>query len=89
MIFERTKSEIDRYVNDGCVPGSFVYAVLSNQFLEAFNRADDENLFNMIHIARYVHMEIPGNCHGSEQKVEDYLRLKREEKNANSDKKGG
>lgn len=86
MIFQRTKDEIDRYVKDGCIPGSFVYAVLCNQFLQAFNRADDENLFNMIHIAKYVYMDIPGDCHGSEKIVEDYLQFKREEKRANSDK---
>jgi hypothetical protein len=40
----------------------------------------------MIHIAKYVYMDIPGDCHGSEKIVEDYLQFKREEKHANSDK---
>ena len=67
------KEALNRYVHKGYEPGSFLLAVLSNDLMGAFNRADDGNLEAMPHIMAYVYNEIPSNVHGSREKVKAFL----------------
>lgn len=76
MIPQHTKQTIDDYVNHKYEPGSFVYAVLSNNLIEAFNRADDINLQYMKDIVSYVYNKIPQECWGSPKIVENWLKNK-------------
>jgi hypothetical protein len=69
MIPELTKGGIDRYVRDGCMPGSFVRAVLENDLREAFARADENNTREMFSIVEYCYNKIPGGCWGSPARV--------------------
>ena len=69
----RTKESIDNYVKYGLPPGGFVYAVLSNDLMEAVGRADNINLKHFHSIASYIYNEIPKEAHGSEETVKNWL----------------
>ena len=62
-----------RYVEHRIEPGSFLMAVLSNDFMEAAGRADEENAANLPAFAAYVYNEMPGSCHGSLERVIKWL----------------
>lgn len=62
------------YVEQGVPPGSFLYAVLSNNLLEAFKRADDDNAAAMRDWAAFVYNDLPTLCHGSEDIVDQWIK---------------
>ncbi len=64
---------IDDYVRTHTPRGNFVMAVLENNLTSAFFLADDESMAGLRDILLYVHWEIPGSCHGSEDKVRAWL----------------
>jgi hypothetical protein len=71
-----TIETINLYVTKGCPPGSFVEAVLSNDLMESFCRADRENFKTMGPIASYIYNEIPGRgsgCWGSRDEVQAWI----------------
>ena len=70
---DSVKDSIDLYVKVGCQPGGFLIAVLSNDLREAFARADQENIAAMFEIVKYCWNEIPSECWGSPEKVNDWL----------------
>jgi len=65
---------IDRFVRYRIAPGSFVRAVLSNDLAGAFGRGDENSLRGLRDIMHYIHWKIPGDCHGSRSKVEQWLK---------------
>jgi len=65
-----------RYADDGIPPGGFLMAVLENNLMEAFGRADEQNTLDMVEIAAYVYNEIPSVCHGSPERVTAWLEMK-------------
>lgn len=73
MIPQRTKDAIDRYVNDHCRIGGFLKAVLSNDLVQSFGLADEENRKALFEIVSYVYNEIPGNSWGSPEKVANWI----------------
>lgn len=64
---------LERYLNLGIMPGSFLTAVLENKLCEAFGRADHMNEANMKNIIGYVYNHLPFNSWGSAEKVQGYL----------------
>jgi hypothetical protein len=70
---ERTIASIQRYVNDHIETGGFLYAVLTNDLMESFARADGENQRAMFEIVKYIYNEIPKICHGSKEIVDEWL----------------
>ena len=73
MIKQTTLAALNRYV-DGHVPtGKFLRAVLSNNLIESFSHADDENLAAMHEITKYIYNMMPSKCWGSPEKVEAWL----------------
>lgn len=68
------KEALDRYVKTGCPTGDFLRAVLENDFMQAFGRADEDNTRDMKEIAAYVYNEMPSTCHGSPTIVRDWTR---------------
>ena len=77
MIPERTLEGLKRYVKDKIPPGGFLTAVLENNLLNSFQRADGENRQAIPEIVYYVHNHLPANCWGSPKTVDKWL--KREE----------
>lgn len=69
---------LERYLNNGIMPGSFLTAVLENNLSEAFGRADIDNEANMKNIIGYVYNHLPSNSWGSREKVQYYLKQLKE-----------
>lgn len=64
---------LNRYVEHHIETGGFLRAVLENDLMQAFGRADLENRRDMFEICSYVYNELPFNCHGSPEKVQAWL----------------
>ena len=75
MLPQNTKERIDCYIRQGVPPGSFLYAVLSNDLFEAVTRADEYNLQYLENICRYVYDSTPNACHGDLARVQHWLKL--------------
>ena len=57
------------YVEHGWEPGGFLYAVLCNNLVDAFGKADGYN-FDRMHVwAGWLFNEAPSDCWGSPAKV--------------------
>ena len=59
------QQSLKRYVEHGIPPGSFLEAVLCNDLMQAFGRADHLNIEALPHICAYVYNKIPSSSHGS------------------------
>ena len=80
-----TIDTINNYVTKGWEPGSFVMAVLENNLMEAFGRADLGNRASLFEICDYIYNYIPSGAHGSPERVQawmKYIRNKKESVNA-------
>jgi hypothetical protein len=64
---------IRRYIEHGIQPGSFLKAVLRNDFMAAFERADDMNIAYMHTWAMFLYNNAPGNCWGSPAAYDDWI----------------
>lgn len=65
---------LERYLNHGIKPGSFLMAVLQNDLAGACGRADNCNIRNIPNIVGYIYNHLPGSSWGSAEKVQDYLK---------------
>lgn len=64
---------LERYLNQGIMPGGFYTALLENNLAEAFGRADYHNSQNLKEIVQYIWNFFPGDAWGSKTKVEQFL----------------
>jgi len=72
---------IERYVLKGIPPGSFLEALLSNNFMEAVGRADSDNLHALVGWAKFFYNHMPASSYGSPQNVTSwYARFNSPEK---------
>jgi len=78
MIPTELKESLDRYVTHRIPTGDFLHAVLTNNLMEAFGRADDNNRYLLFDICSYVYNEMPASCHGNEEKVNAWLNARQE-----------
>jgi len=60
---------LTRYVIMGINPGDFLTAVLSNDLMEAFGRADRNSLAGLEGLMKFIYNYVPSACHGSKEKV--------------------
>jgi len=77
---EDIKKSIDRYVHHGIPTGGFLRAVLANDLMEAFARADDHNRLDLFSICQYIHNDIPAISHGSYELVQAWISKRSEDK---------
>jgi len=73
MIKQSTLDALNRYVVGHVPTGDFLRAVLSNNLVDSFSHADDENLTAMQEIVKHIYFELPSRCWGSPEKVEAWL----------------
>lgn len=64
---------VERYIDNGIPPGSFVRAVMENDLMGAFGRADAINLGAMLDWANFVYNHAPSICHGSPAAVAEWI----------------
>lgn len=69
---EDTQEALDNYVKYGHC-GHFILAVVENNLIQAYNRADADNVAHMQDIVRYVYNKMPSDCWGSKDKVEKWI----------------
>lgn len=60
---------VERYFLQGLMPGDFLTALLSNDLMGAFSRADDLNANNMRRWAMFLYNYAPGGSYGSPDHV--------------------
>ena len=65
---------ITAWVLIGRKPGHFLSALLSNDLMEAFARADDANQQAMKDWVVFLYNYCPGGCFGSSAKFEDWAK---------------
>ena len=70
---ERMMGGINRYIENGIVPGSFLTAIIQNNLSEAVGQADDENLKNIPAYVSYFYNEAPATCWGSKTQMEKWV----------------
>jgi hypothetical protein len=57
------------YVVHGLVPGSFLLAVLDNDLMEAFSRADARSTVHMKNLVMFIYNDMPRGSWGSRAAV--------------------
>ena len=60
------------YIEKGYLPGSFLTAVLSNNLVEAFGKADELNRRSLWAWAQWLYNDVPQDAWGSMEKVKAY-----------------
>lgn len=60
------------YIENGQPVGDFLRAVLENDMVRAFNRADDINANSMLQYAKFLYWA-PRICWGSREKVDAWI----------------
>jgi hypothetical protein len=68
-----TLTTLQLYVDTGCPTGSFMRAVLENDLFEAVNHADKDNQASLVDLVKLIYNDVPGNCHGSTHRVDDWI----------------
>jgi len=71
---DRMMQGIERYVKHYVRPGGFLQAVICNDLKESVGRADDTNMRNLPAYVSYFYNEAPGNCWGSLERMEAWLK---------------
>lgn len=82
MIPESTLGGLERYIAEGCPTGGFLEAVLENDMLGAYQRADEFNTAAMGEIVKWLYNNAPGDCWGSRKRVAAWYKQHQERRAA-------
>ena len=78
---EHMRGGLQRYIEDGIEPGSFLLAVLANDFVNAIGMADGINREYLSDWALFLYNELPGrgshkpDCWGSREAVDNWIKI--------------
>ena len=61
------------YIERGIGGGGFFTALVSNDLMNAFRKADDENTAAMRNWVGFLYNEAPAACYGSPERVRDWI----------------
>ena len=64
---------VQRYIENGIPPGSFLRAIFSNDLKDAVRCADDCNIRYLPEWARFMYCEMPSESQGSPEKVAAWI----------------
>jgi hypothetical protein len=64
---------MQRYIENRVPPGDFLYAVLTNDLIGAYDRADDVNSARLRDYALFLYNQAPRACYGSKENVAAWL----------------
>lgn len=70
---EHMQDDARAYVERGRLSGGFFRAVIGNQLVEAFGRADGVNAAAMQDWARWLYNDAPSACWGSPEKISAWI----------------
>jgi hypothetical protein len=68
----QVKEALQRWIEFGILPGSFLLAVLENDLVESLGRADSYNRATLFQICQYVYHCLPTEAWGSPEKVQKW-----------------
>ena len=74
IIPELTQGALTRYVENRIPTGGFLEAVLRNDLFGAMAKADTSNQIALPAICMYIYNEMPGDCWGSADIINEWLR---------------
>jgi len=69
-----TQMGLENYLEHKIAPGHFLTAVLTNDLMGAFGRADMGNINAMHAIVKYMYNRMPMGSYGSKENFEQWLR---------------
>ena len=75
MLPEHMQQPMSDYIEKGIAPGSFLSAVLSNDLMGAFGRADSTNIYRIKDFASFLYNHAPSLCHGSPTRVAKWIEI--------------
>lgn len=61
------------YVVFGVAPGNFLGALLSNDLMETYRRADDTNIDRIRNYVMFLYNDAPAACSGSHQRFGEWI----------------
>ncbi len=67
------RSGMKRYVEERIIPGDFLYYCLCNDFVNAVCRADEDNIKQIVNIAKWIYNELPIVSWGSKDAVKRWV----------------
>lgn len=70
------KESLERYVKHRLEPGGFLRSVLENDLMGAVGRADFMNIKTIPEICSFVYNELPSDCWGDKETVDNWLKGK-------------
>lgn len=69
LIPEHCREGMQRYIEQGILPGDFLRAIICNDLVEAASRADIINRYRLYDYAGFL-FQAPSGCWGSEEKMQ-------------------
>lgn len=72
---DHTHHQVIDYVIHGRAVGGFLQAVLENNLVEAFGRADGANIRSMYLYAMMLHNDLPSDCWGSKEIRQAWMKV--------------
>lgn len=79
---ENIRESLEAYRDTGRPTGGCLEAILSNDLMEAFGRADEKTAAAMQAIVGFIYNEMPSTCHGSQENVDAWLKKHAEARRA-------
>jgi len=76
---ERLRTGTQLYIEKGVPPGDFLTAVIQNNLVETFVRADNDMAKKIYEIITWFYWEVPSACWGSETKMNKWIYKKDQE----------
>lgn len=70
---QRMWGGIERYVNKGIRPGDFLSAIITNNLVDAFHYADDENFILIGNYVRWFYNYAPSQCWHSKENMQAWI----------------
>jgi hypothetical protein len=70
---EHMRGAMQRYIDYGIEPGSFLSAVICNDLIGAVGRADDINKYRIGDYCRFLYNDAPSDCWGSPAKYQAWI----------------
>ena len=76
LIPEHMRDGLALWIDRGVMTGHFMTAVMSNDLMGAFERADDMNIAAMRNWCVFLYSHAPRGCFGSPERVAEWRRRK-------------
>lgn len=73
---EDIKQTLEKYVSHKIEPGGFLKSVLENNLFRVMGSADHINKYRLWDICNYIYNNLPSNCWGSPEIVNNWLNNK-------------